>query len=137
MIKKTITYTDYNDVTRTEDYYFNLSKAELIMLEASRAGGMRSYYERIVKAQDNVAIMDVFKDLIHRSVGQKSDDGKRFIKSEEIALAFEQTEAYSELIVDILSNEDNALAFINGVMPKSIGDKLPKTPGNLVSIDSE
>lgn len=126
MIKKTITYRDYNDEERMEDYYFNLSRAELVMMEASRPGGMRAYYERIVQAKDNVAIMECFKELIHNSIGHKSDDGKRFVKSEEFATAFEQSEAYSELIVELLSDAETALAFVNGIFPKSVSEKLAK-----------
>lgn len=126
MLKKTITYTDYNDEERTEDYYFNLSRAELVMMESSKLGGMRAYYERIIQAKDNVAIMECFRDLIHMAVGEKSPDGKRFIKSEEYATAFEQSEAYSELIIELLSNEKVALAFINGVLPSSIQKEMAK-----------
>lgn len=137
MIKKTIKYIDYNGNERSEDYYFNLSRAELVMKEASRPGGMIAYYERIVKAQDNVALMDCFKDLIHESVGEKSDDGKRFIKSEEIATAFEQSEAYSELIVELFSSAEVALAFVNGIFPKDVADQLPKDVDKLTQFPTE
>lgn len=120
MIKKTITYTDYNDVERTEDHYFNISKAELVMMENSVIGGMKQRLEKIIQSQDNVAIMDVFKDLIHRSYGVKSDDGKRFIKSEQIVNEFEQTEAYSELVMELLGNPDAASNFINSILPKDL-----------------
>lgn len=120
MLKKTITYTDYNDVQRSEDYYFNISRAELVLMENSRAGGMNAYYERIVQAKDDVAIMECFKELIHKSIGVKSDDGKRFIKSEEIAAAFEQSEAYSELLVELFSDPDVALDFMAKIMPASL-----------------
>lgn len=125
MLKKTITYTDYNGVERTEDYYFNLSKAELIMMESSVAGGMKQRLEKIVQTQDGVEIMKVFQDLIHKAYGEKSPDGKRFIKSDELSTGFEQTEAYSELIMEIMSNPDKASAFINGIIPAGLVDKLP------------
>lgn len=133
MLKKTITYTDYNDVDHTEDFYFNLSKAELVMMETSVAGGMRQRLEKIVQTQDNVAIMEVFKDLIHRSYGEKSADGKRFVKSDELSTAFEQSEAYSELIMEIMSDSEKAAQFINGILPQGLIDQaksiqaLPKT----------
>lgn len=127
MLKKTIKYEDYNGVERNEDHYFNLSRAELIMMEHSKVGGLKSYYERISKARDEVALMECFRDLIHVSYGQKSPDGKRFIKSEELTLEFEQTEAYSELIVELLSDADIALGFIKAVMPASISEKMPMT----------
>ena len=128
MLKKTITYRDYNDEERTEDYYFNLSRAELVLMETSRAGGMQAYYERIAKEKDQVAIMNCFKELIHMSIGYKSDDGKRFIKTEEFATAFEQSEAYSELIMELLSDANAALAFFNGMLPASISKEVAKHP---------
>lgn len=120
MLKKTITYTDYNDVERTEDHYFNLSKAEIVMMENSVIGGMKQRLEKIVQSQDNVEIMEVFKDLIRRSYGVKSDDGRRFIKSEAIYMEFEQTEAYSELVLELLGNPDKASEFINAILPKGL-----------------
>lgn len=120
MLKKTITYTDYNDVQRTEDHYFNLSKAELVLMENSVIGGMKQRLEKIVQSQDNVEIMEVFKDLIHRSYGIKSDDGKRFIKSEAISTEFEQTEAYSELVMELLQDSDKAAQFIKAILPTGL-----------------
>lgn len=120
MLKKTITYTDYDGVERKEDFYFNLSKAELIMMESSVVGGMKQRLEKIVQSKDEVSIMETFKDLIHRSYGVKSDDGKRFIKSEELSTEFEQTEAYSVLVMEILSGADAASNFINAILPKDL-----------------
>lgn len=128
MLKKTITYTDYNDVERTEDHYFNLSKAELIMMESSVAGGMKQQLEKIVQTQDSVEIMRVFQNLIHKAYGEKSPDGRRFVKSDELSTAFEQTEAYSELIMEIMSNPDKASAFINGIIPAGLIDRIPELP---------
>lgn len=120
MLKKEIRYTDYSGNEREEDFYFNISRAELTMMEASKVGGLKQYLERIVKCKDNVAIMDYFKDIIHMAYGEKSDDGRRFIKSEELATAFEQTEAYSELVVELLGNPKIASDFINAILPKEI-----------------
>lgn len=120
MLKKTITFTDYNDEERTEDHYFNLSKAELAMMEASKLGGLKNYLEKIVQAKDTVSIMETFKTIIHQAYGKKSDDGRRFIKSDEISTEFEQTEAYSELIMEILGDPDKASEFINGILPKEV-----------------
>lgn len=124
MLKKTITYRDYNDVERSEDYYFNISRAEMVLMENSRAGGMTAYYERIVQAKDDVAIMQCFKDLIHMSIGVKSDDGRRFIKNEEIATAFEQSEAYSELLMELFSDPDVALDFMAKIMPPNLAKEV-------------
>lgn len=120
MLKKTITYTDYDGNERKEDFYFNLSKAELIMMESSVAGGMKQRLEKIVRSRDEVSIMETFKDLIHRSYGVKSSDGKRFIKSEELSIEFEQTEAYTELVTEILSGAEAASAFVNAILPKDL-----------------
>ena len=120
MLKKTITYTDYNGVERTEDHYFNLSKADLVMMENSVIGGMKQRMEKIVQSQDNVEIMETFRDLISRSYGVKSDDGRRFIKSKELSTEFEQTEAYSELVMELLSDPNKASEFINAILPKGL-----------------
>lgn len=118
MLKKTITYTDYNDVERTEDFYFNLTQTELTVMNASYKGGMRAKLERIIQAQDEGEIVKVVKDIVHQSYGEKSDDGRRFIKSDELSTAFEQTEAYNKLFVELTTGEEAMSAFINGILPK-------------------
>lgn len=120
MLKKTIKFVDYNNVEREEDYYFNISKAELAMLEASRPGGMKYYLERIAQTQDTVAIMEMFKDIIKLSYGVKSPDGRQFIKNDKVYEEFSQTEAYSELIMEILKSSENALAFIQAILPRDL-----------------
>ena len=117
MIKKTITYTDYNGVERTEDFYFNLTKAEIMEMELSTTGGLADTITRIVKAQDAPAIIKIFKELILKAYGEKSQDGKRFKKSEEISNAFSQTEAYSILFMELAIDADAASAFVNGIVP--------------------
>lgn len=124
MLVKKITYTDYLGNERTEEFCFNLSRAELTMMENSELGGMKRRLERIVQTQDTVEIMRVFHDLIHRSYGEISPDGKRFVKSEELANAFEQTEAYSELIMEILTDEKFAETFTREIMPAQIMSKV-------------
>lgn len=119
MLKKTITYTDYNGNERTEDFYFNLTEAEAMELELSRSGGLTESIRRIVASQDNPAIFKIFKDLILTAYGEKSPDGKRFIKSPELAAAFSQTEAYSQFFMELATNADAAAAFVNGITPKS------------------
>lgn len=120
MLKKTITYTDYNGSERTEDFYFNLSKAEVMEMEMSTSGGLAEMITRIVAAQDAPAIIKIFKDLVLKAYGEKSPDGKRFIKSEEIATAFSQTEAYSQLFMELATDADAAAAFVNGIVPKDM-----------------
>ena len=117
MLKKTITYTDYNGTERTEDFYFNLSKAEVMEMEMSTSGGLAEMIERIVAAQDAPAIIKIFKDLVLKAYGVKSPDGKRFIKSEELATAFSQTEAYSILFMELATDADAAAKFVNGIVP--------------------
>lgn len=119
MLKKTITYTDYNNVERTEDFYFNLTKAELMEMEMGTPGGMSEMISKIVSAKDAPTIISVFKKLILKAYGEKSPDGKRFVKSDEISNAFAQTEAYSELFMELASDADAASNFVNGVAPKA------------------
>ena len=117
MLKKTITYTDYNDVERTEDFYFNLTKAELLEMEMGAVGGLSGMIEKIVSAKDAPAIIKVFKELVLKAYGEKSADGKRFIKSKEISDAFAQTEAYSQLFMELATDADAASKFVNGIAP--------------------
>lgn len=117
MIKKTIEYTDYNGVERKEDFYFNLSKAEVTEMELSTEGGLAERINKIVAAKDAPSIINIFKDLILRSYGEKSADGKRFVKSEEISRAFSQTEAYSILFMELATDESKAAEFVNGIVP--------------------
>ena len=117
MLKKTITYTDYNEITHTETYYFNLSKAECMEMEMSTSGGLTEMINKIIETQDVPAIIKIFKDLILKAYGVKSPDGKRFIKSEELRTAFAQTEAYSVLFMELATNAEEAAAFVNGIMP--------------------
>lgn len=121
MLKKTMTYTDYNGTERTEDFYFNLTKAELMEMEMSTNGGLAEMIKKIVSTQDAPAIIKVFKDLVLKAYGEKSLDGKRFIKNEEITTAFSQTEAYSDLFMELATNSDAAAAFVNGIVPKTTG----------------
>lgn len=118
MIMETRTYKDYNGVTRTENFFFNLSKAELAEMELSTEGGYAEMIERIVSAQDRPALVKIFKELLLKSYGEKSPDGKRFIKSEELSLAFSQTEAFSDMFMELATNSEKAAEFINGVIPE-------------------
>lgn len=127
MLKKTITYTDYNDVERTEDFYFNLNKAELMEMEMSTTGGLAEMIKKIVAAQDSAAIIKVFKDLVLKAYGEKSADGKRFLKVDEnghpLSKNFEQTEAYSILFMELATDADEAAKFINGIVPADAAAK--------------
>lgn len=118
MLRKTITYTDYDGNNRTEDFYFNLTKAELAEMELSEYGGLANMLKRIIDEKDNKRIVEMFKNIILNSYGEKSQDGRRFIKNEELRDAFSQTEAYSELFMELASDADAATMFVNGVIPK-------------------
>jgi len=120
MLKKTITYTDYDGNKRTEDFYFNLSKAEITEMEYGVSGGLAAKLQKIVSAQDNAQIIRQFKEIICKSYGEKSEDGKRFIKSPELTAAFTQTEAYSELFLELAGNAEKATEFIKGVLPANM-----------------
>ena len=121
MLKKTVTYVDYNGVERTEDFYFNLSKAEVAEMELSVEGGFSRMLEEIVKSNDNVRIVELFKQMVLKAYGEKSADGKRFVKSKELSEAFSQTEAYSEIFMELALDEKAAAAFVNGIMPANLG----------------
>lgn len=131
MLKKTITYTDYNGTQRTEDFYFHLSMAEITEMEMSTDGGFAEMIKRIVAAQDTPAIIAIFKDLIFKAYGEKSPDGKRFIKSEEISTAFSQTEAYSKLFMELATDAKAAADFVNGIIPTNAGQQ----PSNVAPIN--
>lgn len=117
MLTKQITYTDFNGVEQTETFYFNLSKADVVEMDLEVPGGMKSLIDHIVDAQDGKQIMEIFKKIILRAYGKKSEDGKRFIKNKTMSEEFSQTEAYSELFVELVSDADKAVAFLTGILP--------------------
>jgi len=118
MLVKKVTYTDYKGVERTEELYFNLTKAEVAEMELSHTGGLSEHIKKIISAQDGGQIISLFKELILKSYGVVSDDGKRFIKNEQLREEFSQTEAYSDLFMELASDADAASAFVNGIIPK-------------------
>lgn len=127
MIKKSITYTDYNGIERTEDFYFNLTKAEVMEMEMSTTGGLAEMIQRIVAAKDQPAIIKIFKDLILKAYGEKSPDGKRFMKVDAngtpLYVAFSQTEAYSQLFMELATDADAAAKFVNGIVPADMAQQ--------------
>lgn len=124
MLKKTITYQDYNGTERTEDFFFNLNKAEVMEMEMSTTGGLAEMIQNIVKANDAPAIIKIFKDIVLKAYGEKSPDGKRFMKVNEagipLYIAFSQTEAYSQLFMELATNANAAAEFINGIVPSDM-----------------
>lgn len=125
MLKKTITYKDYNDVERTEDFYFNLTKAEVMEMEVGTVGGFSEMLVRIVAAKDTPSLIKIWKDFILKAYGQRSLDGRQFIKSAEISTAFAQTEAYSQLFMELATDADAAAKFINGIVPADMAKQIP------------
>lgn len=117
MLKKPITYTDYNGFERTEEFYFNLSKAELAKLNLVTPGGLEYKINKMKEKLNGDEIISFFDDVIGMAYGEKSDDGKRFIKSPELTKAFKETEAYSELFMELVTNVDAAANFINSIIP--------------------
>lgn len=125
MLKKTITYEDYDGNKRTEDFYFNLSKAEILEMEMGVSGGMTQMLNRIIAEQDSEKIIKTFKEIILKAYGEKSPDGKRFIKSEELSTAFSQTEAFSQLFMELATDADAAAKFVNGIIPVATTQSTP------------
>ena len=117
MLKKTITYTDYFGLERTEDFYFHLTEAELMKMQLSSYGGLAEQLKAIIDAKDAPTIVKIFEDIILNAYGQKSEDGRRFMKSEEIKNSFKETEAYSKLFVELTTDADAAAKFVNGIIP--------------------
>ena len=126
MIKKAITFEDYNGETRTEDFYFNLTKAEIAELELTTEGGLEAMIDKMIKMKNNPELVKLFKKLILMSYGEKSPDGRRFIKNEQLTEEFTQTAAYSELFMELATNADAALKFINGILPRELQDAVAK-----------
>ena len=130
MYKKTITYPDYNGEEIKEDFYFNLTKAEILEMQLEKEGGLAEKIQAIVDSKNVPQLIKIFKELILRSYGKKSDDGKRFIKSPELSREFTQTEAYSELFMELATDSDAASAFINGIIPANLAKELPASVEN-------
>ena len=128
MLKKTIKYTNYNDETKEKDFLFNLKKSELADLQYRTPKGFIAYIESITEAQDSVALWEAFREIVLLSYGKKSDDGERFIKSDELRKEFEETEAFSELIMELITVDGAAANFINAVMPKDLVEAADKQP---------
>lgn len=126
MFKETVTYTDYNGVERTEDFYFNLTEAELTEMKYSVNGGLDAYAEKIMQSRDEREIVKIFKELLLKAYGEKSLDGRRFIKSDELRESFSQTEAFSQLFMKYATDEEAAAAFYNGIIPAGMRENAQK-----------
>ena len=116
MTKKTITYVDLNGVERTEDFYFDLSKPEIVKMQASAKGGYDVQLKSIAASPNGALIMEFFENFIKRAYGEKSDDARRFMKSEEISRAFMETPAYEALFEELVTDAGAAADFVNAVL---------------------
>jgi hypothetical protein len=121
MLEKKIKYTDYNGNEREETFMFDLSKAELLEMELSTVGGFEQYINRIASAQNGPELFKMFKNLILQAYGEKSPDGRRFIKSKELSEQFSQTPAYSVLVMELATNAEATAEFVKGLVPADLG----------------
>lgn len=124
MLKKTITYTDFNDVERTEDFYFNLTNSELIQLQASMPDGFDTMIQNLIAAQDVPKLFEIFKEFVLSSYGEKSLDGKRFVKSKELSEEFEQSAAFDVLFSEFIKDPNAFTTFLSGIVPSEIAKKM-------------
>ena len=131
MLTKTVKYTDYNGNERTETLNFHLTKAEIAEMELSMPGGMSVTIQRIIEAQDTKELIALFKDLLLRSYGVKSPDGRRFIKNDELREEFSQTEAYSEMFMELATDAKAASDFVNGIIPADMQEQLKNMPEDM------
>lgn len=131
MLKKTVTYVDFNGLERTEDFYFNLTKSELLQWEYSVEGGLAEILDKIVKSKEASKLIGYFKEIVLKAYGRKSDDGRRFEKSDAISEEFSQTPAYDEIYMELFMDEDAASAFIKGILPDGFNDDFEKSLSEL------
>lgn len=133
MLKKTITYVDYNGLERTEDFHFNLTKAELMKMQMGTAGGLAETMQKLVNEKEAPAIIKMFEDLVLGAYGEKSSDGKRFIKNDEVRENFASTEAYSILFMELATDADKAAEFIKAIIPSDLADEVAKQQPTLMA----
>ena len=135
MWKFTAEYEDWNGNPRKRELLFNITMAEMMSLQNSVKGGIETYYQRILDEQDNVALYKRFEDLVKLSYGVKSDDGERFIKNDEVYNNFKESAAYDVFMQYLLTTEDGAAKFINGIMPAKVKAKLNTPEGKKLAAE--
>lgn len=126
MLAKELTYTDFDGNERKETFYFNLTKAELIEMEYSEVGGFATMIQNIIDSRDQSRIISLFKKLVMLAYGEKSPDGKFFNKSDDIRYRFEHSQAYSDIFMELATNTESAIAFVNGIMPADVAEEVNK-----------
>ena len=135
MVVEKIKYTDFNGIEREEEFMFNLTEAEITEMELTTDGGLSDSIKKIIAAQDTPQIIKVFKMLLLKSYGEKSADGRRFVKSEKLSEEFSQTNAYSQLFMKLATDDKAAVAFINGIMPDSMQEKAAGNNSGLTPVN--
>lgn len=120
MLKKTISYVDYNGVNCTEDLYFNLTQTELMKMESEIPGGLHSYMENVVNTSDPQKMFKLYEMIINRAYGEKSPDGKRFMKSDEISENFMHSAVYDSFYMELLTKDGELEKFIKGILPANL-----------------
>lgn len=118
MIKERLNYIDFDGVERTEDFWFNLSETEIVQMQTSVKGGFTAMLKKIIEAEDETKLMPLVEEIILKSYGEKSSDGRRFKKSKELSEEFKQTEAYNQLFMKFLKDADAFTTFVNGLNSK-------------------
>ena len=135
MVVEKIKYTDFNGLEREEEFMFNLTEAEITEMELTTDGGLSDSIKKIIAAQDTPEIIKVFKMLLLKSYGEKSADGRRFVKSDKLSEEFSQTNAYSQLFMKLATDDKAAVAFINGIMPDSMQEKAAGNNSGLTPVN--
>lgn len=126
MLKKTMTFKDLDGNDVTEDFYFNLTTAEIAEMELGKEGGFGVYLQTLIESNDGGKIIAAFKDILKASVGKRSEDGRRFIKNQDIIDEFMQSNAYSDLFMELATNTDLASEFIKSIVPAEAKDAVEK-----------
>jgi hypothetical protein len=127
MLKKRIKYEDFNGDEREEDFYFNLNKSELLKWDLSTAGGLETLIKKIIDTKDIAKLLEIFEEIIDKAYGERSADGKQFIKSKELVEAFKQTNAYDNMFMEFMQNPDEYAKFIKAIIPSDIAKELKET----------
>lgn len=123
MLKREIKYEDFNGEQASDIFYFNISKPEVLELQVEYEGGLSKFLESIIETKDSKELIKKFKEIVLLAYGQKTEDGKRFIKSDKLREEFSQTAAYQSLFMELASNEGAAVLFIQGVLPKDMAEQ--------------
>jgi hypothetical protein len=126
MLKRDITYENFDGEKVTETFYFNLTKSEIVELEVGYDEGLQEVLQRIIKTENRKRLIEEFKRIILLSYGERSEDGKRFVKNDQLREGFAQTAAYDALFIELATNEESAAVFIKGIIPKDFAQEVEK-----------